>query len=244
MTFKKPEQIKIDIMEYLKSITGGVLIKDLQEGEIVCPVCQGTGLMVDDNVYGLSDDKDKRIRFPYKKQSIVGCRNCYNGVVALCSYCGEQLNRGWLIHDCEGARNAKRQKEEAKELERFEKSIKLNYDDPIVIDMEFMWSDNYGYNEGYFNDWDEFFEYIQENEVAPRGYVWGTKRVEFELDVDSILENATSGLHENSYGMLTDTKELYDFAEAWSKKQTYATTYYMDYKYSIMIPWKEYGYEI
>ena len=56
------------------------LQKDLQEHEIICSHCGGTGLQVDDNPFGIKD-KNSKIHFPYKQQTIKGCNHCYNGNV-------------------------------------------------------------------------------------------------------------------------------------------------------------------
>ena len=42
------------------------LKKDLQEDEVICPKCGGTGLQVDDNPFGLKGE-NSRVMFPYKK---------------------------------------------------------------------------------------------------------------------------------------------------------------------------------
>ena len=72
------------------------LQKDLQENEIICTHCGGTGLQVDNNPFGLRKEGEQPNYgklFPYKKQTIVGCRHCYNGVQSKCLHCGEILGR-------------------------------------------------------------------------------------------------------------------------------------------------------
>lgn len=80
--FVKPTRKVVNIEDAFGELIGKKLIKDLHDNEEICPVCHGTGLRIEDNPYGLSDDPDKRAgQFPYKHQSIRFCPNCYNGVV-------------------------------------------------------------------------------------------------------------------------------------------------------------------
>lgn len=80
--FVKPTRKVVNIEDAFGELIGKKLIKDLHDNEEICPVCHGTGLRIEDNPYGLSDNPDKRAgQFPYKHQSIRFCPNCYNGVV-------------------------------------------------------------------------------------------------------------------------------------------------------------------
>lgn len=254
--FIKPERKIINPISYLTKIMGNGLIKDLGDKDIICPECEGTGLAIHNNRYGLSDDPDKKAgMFPYKHQSIGACLNCYNGVLKVCNYCGTAINRKLGAHRCEGIRAEERASLYKKERELFDKSIKLNYNDDEAKSMQMMYSEHYGYNEGYFSNWDEFFEYWFDtcyellgteedeeiNELKPK-YVWGTYEASLSFDIDNILEMATEELHEEALNSITekDYKELKDLLQTWANKQSGTITYYQDYKYSILIPWELY----
>ena len=72
--FVKPTRKVVNIEDAFGELIGKKLIKDLHDNEEICPVCHGTGLRIEDNPYGLSDDPDKRAgQFPYKHQSIRFC---------------------------------------------------------------------------------------------------------------------------------------------------------------------------
>ena len=120
--FVKPTRKVVNIEDAFGELIGKKLIKDLHDNEEICPVCHGTGLRIEDNPYGLSDDPDKRAgQFPYKHQSIQFCPNCYNGVVRFCPDCGKQIPRYRTLCDCDAVVQRRQQEENRKEKERLEK---------------------------------------------------------------------------------------------------------------------------
>ena len=147
--FVKPTHNIIDVMPYLKEIMGNGIIKDLQDNEVICPRCHGTGLAVRNNEYGLSGDPDKKAgMFPYKHQSISACPDCYNGVLRVCPHCGKHLTRHDYQCNCTGAEAERRSKEFDKEQALFDKSTKLSYDDPKTKKMNMLYSESFSYNNG------------------------------------------------------------------------------------------------
>lgn len=123
--FVKPTRKVVNIEDAFRELIGKKLIKDLHDNEEICPVCHGTGLRIEDNPYGLSDDPDKRAgQFPYKHQSIRFCPNCYNGVVRFCPDCGKQIPRCRTLCDCDAVVQRRQQEENRKEKERLEKAEK------------------------------------------------------------------------------------------------------------------------
>ena len=123
--FVKPTRKVVNIEDAFGELIGKKLIKDLHDNEEICPVCHGTGLRIEDNPYGLSDDPDKRAgQFPYKHQSIQFCPNCYNGVVRFCPDCGKQIPRYRTLCDCDAVVQRRQQEENRKEKERLEKAEK------------------------------------------------------------------------------------------------------------------------
>ena len=199
--FVKPKEEYVTDKEYIENLINASLRKDLHDKEEICQVCHGTGMIIVDNNYGLTDDPDKTIgRFPYKHQSISFCQHCYNGIVRRCQYCGEILPRARLKCNCDTQRDIdskERITKEAKELR--EAPIAT---EEILKSSEYFYSDRFGYNEGYFNDWDEFFDYwfdnYEEDDEKPE-FVWTTVPLNMSMDAGSIVENATEDLYEDAY---------------------------------------------
>lgn len=242
--FVKPTRVTVNALEYLSEALKDGLIKDLQENQILCPVCKGTGLEITDQVYGLSNDPDKQIgRFPYHSQYIVGCSHCYTGIINLCEHCGKELPRGILRCDCDKSNQIRNKIELKKEQEQMNKATILKYDDEIAVQMGMLFSNDYGYNEGYFTEWDEFFDNWEceheEDDEKPK-YVWGTVSGSLELNAEDILESACDDLHEEAINNLVDVDEFEAFIKEWSKKQAGTETYWQSSKYLIEIPWEEY----
>ena len=191
--FVKPTRKVVNIEDAFGELIGKKLIKDLHDNEEICPVCHGTGLRIEDNPYGLSDDPDKRAgQFPYKHQSIQFCPNCYNGVVRFCPDCGKQIPRYRTLCDCDAVVQRRQQEENRKEKERLEKAEKH---EPNALGSLFAMaqSDFYSHNEGYFSCWEDFFDSWNEDreEFTEKPlYVWGTEEVEMSFDASSIVSNA------------------------------------------------------
>lgn len=119
--FVKPTRKVVNIEDAFGELIGKKLIKDLHDNEEICPVCHGTGLRIEDNPYGLSDDPDKRAgQFPYKHQSIQFCPNCYNGVVRFCPDCGKQIPRYRTLCDCDAVVQRRQQEENRKEEDAYD----------------------------------------------------------------------------------------------------------------------------
>ena len=96
--FIKPTKIEVNI----------TLHKDLCENEEICPTCNGLGVVIRDNRYGLENDPDKTIMFPYKKQSLILCPTCYNGVIKRCNLCGKIIPSHRTKCDCDKQRELDR----------------------------------------------------------------------------------------------------------------------------------------
>lgn len=80
------KHISINVSEEIKNILPSTLKKDLCDDEEICPVCNGLGVVIDNNIYGIKGDTSKaanKSMFPYNYQAIKFCPNCYNGVIRL-----------------------------------------------------------------------------------------------------------------------------------------------------------------
>lgn len=239
-----------EVWEYLRKIFSSGLIKDLHETEEyteeVCPHCKGTGIVVYDNVYGIREEQPKYVTamFPYKQQSIGACPQCHNGVVRRCNRCGEIMNRSLLIHDCDIQRKIRREKQEAEERERI---AGLPWATKEQIDVqEMFYSDDFPYNDGYFSDFDEFFEawddMHEENGCRPE-FCFGTKPIPFHLNMQEIVENECENLYEDAYEYCRNVDELQKMVNEWAEKNGPGSAYTKHLDFKIRIPWEEYDKE-
>lgn len=232
--FIKPNRLSVNI----------TLQKDLCEGEELCPTCKGLGVVIMKNRYGLTEDPDQRIMFPYRKDSLVLCPTCYNGVVRRCKLCGKIVSRSRTKCDCDKQRELDRIEREHRLREVLSKAPEATSE--ILDNNEYFYSDEYGNNEGYFSDWDEFFEYWYEEHGSEDAsdrpvWVWTTVPVHMKIDAATVAESATEELYEDAYGDISDAKfkELQDYLDKWCENCGVGTTYYQgDHK--VRIPWEDY----
>lgn len=74
---------EVDLYETMRNSFPKILIKDLAEHERICPVCNGLGMRIEDNIYGIKGDTSevgRKYLFSYKHQALSFCQSCYNGV--------------------------------------------------------------------------------------------------------------------------------------------------------------------
>lgn len=239
---RKPVRVEVDVSDFLKSLFGGKLIKDLCENEAICPVCHGTGVKVSDNVYGLSEIPTSGIRFPYKHQSVSFCLNCYNGVVRYCPDCGKQLPRGYLRCNCEAELRRKREAERKKEAEELAASVKH---DASALGTEFQmcYSSFFRSNEGFFSDWDEFFEdWFEEHDAEDERpeFVWGTVEEKMSLDAHSIVSSACEEMYEDAFDDIGSDaiKQMQAYFDKWLAENG-RVTYFVSHKHAVKIPWDQ-----
>ena len=238
----KIKKISLNVAEEIKNILPETLNKDLQDDEIICPVCHGLGVKMWNNPYGIKGDTSeeaKRSMFPYKHQSLLPCPNCYNGVVNLCEYCGKQLPKGRLKCDCE----------QQKEKDEEEKRIKYQETIDKATEIELKDTSYYIYDEQsdkYFTSEDEFAEHYWDlylDEEKEHGYnfdeyfekyvpkvLWNCEEIKLSIDADSIIDNACEELHEDARDNISEEKELQEFLDKWCAKQSGTTSYCPSYK--------------
>lgn len=135
-----------------------------------------------------------------------------------CEDCGKELDPKWYRTVCEPCHITR----------LFSKAEKLTEWDGWV------YREGYGYNDGYFSSVDELLQYCEDEGEDPPEWVFVCSETKHELDTDNILENMLDDAYEGARDHLVDEKELYDFIEAWNKKQ-YVTSYYPDYKKVLII---------
>lgn len=228
----------------MEQLLNANLRKDLHDNEEICEHCHGTGMVIANNPYGLRNDPDKtRGYFPYQQQSISFCPHCYNGIVHRCKLCGQIMPKGALRHNCEQQSELNRKARIKKETEELQKAPIAPKE--VEEGCPYLYSEDYPYNDGFFSDWDDFFDsWVEEhkpNDMRPE-FVWITEPVEMHIDAQSIIEDATQDLYDGADEDVHNEarKELQYLLDNWCKHCGVGTTYYESHKYKVRIPWEEY----
>mgnify|MGYP001016916345 CR=1 FL=1 len=236
--FIKPRKEIVDVSGYISKIS--ILEKDLNENEEICEHCCGTGVKIENNVYGLSNDPDKCIGlFPYKHQSISFCDHCFNGIVKKCKYCGDLLPKGYLRHNCEQQMAINEQR--SRNLKMLEGA--KEFPPESISDFVMCYYDGYPYDNGYFMDWDNFFDWWYddcEGEIPRPEYVWGTDVVKFTIDAYCVISNALEDYSDPdsiSIDRDFDVDKLQTIIDCWIKEQNVPDVYCQSTKYKVKIPW-------
>jgi len=227
--------IKIDTKKALSHMPD-TIEKQLKENQAICPYCNGFGLIRIDRRDWLIDPREE-----YHDDFFHTCHFCNSGVVNVCRFCGEfiEKTRGDYCN-CEGYQEHRKTLVEQAEKERFDKAEKITLDEAINRGIKaVVWGDD----DYIFFDQDDVYEWIEcEYDNNPGltkdncpDYVWATDAIHFSFDVGNILEDACSDLHEDAYDNLVDIEELEAFCENWIAKQDGATSYYPDYKIAVLI---------
>lgn len=231
------EGYKLIRTEYIDVDFNLKLQKDLQEYEIICSHCGGTGLQVDNNPFGLKNENSK-VPFPYKQQTIVGCRHCYKGVQSKCLHCGKILDRSSYQCDCNGAKNERIQEQHKKDLEIWIKAKKISYKEACE-EYIMLFIDNY---DKYImiedlEEWIKNEEYNNEELISRRSLrIYGTESINIKIEAYDIIENACSDLHEDAMDNIGSAEEekLQTFLDKWCEENSSGTTsYYADFKVGI-----------
>ena len=231
------KHISINVSDEIKTILPDTLEKDLQNNESICPVCSGLGVVLDNNVYGIKGDTSeaaKKSMFPYNRQAIKFCPNCYNGVIRLCEYCGKQIAKGYINKcDCE---QYKAKEEEEKRI-KYQETIQKAKEVDIKSVTTYLYDEE---TDHYFAEIDDFVDEYKDNmdfaddeemlENLPE-VLWVCSESNISMDAYSIVENVFSDLHEDAFDNVSDgVKELQDLLDNWCNKQSGTKTYYPCYK--------------
>ena len=167
--------------------------------EAICTVCGGIGWLNDNDKY------------------IVRCNSCNDGIVFRCKYCNEPMKKEGYTWKCTNP-NCNYEELEAKvreqrqaniEKERHDKAIHYTIDNVPKECIDFLYSDNYGYDEGFFTDLEKLKDYCTDNDVEFPDYVWCTKINPFKLDATDFIYRALEDedRYEDAYERV-DEKEL------------------------------------
>ena len=203
----------------------------INSNETLCPTCGGIGFM-------LQDDK-----------WLVPCKNCNNGIVPKCKYCGEPmlLNKpNGYTYKCSNPNCdydkleaiEYKNKQDENELNRFNKAIQYTFDNVPKDSIEFMYSDSYGYNEGFFNEIEELEDYCYDEDIAMPKYVWCTKPIRFSLDGWDLVERALEDSYEDASDNVDgdELKELQNACDKFCKNHKgFLDSYDIDYRKCVLL---------
>ena len=220
--------------EYIDVSFNLKLQKDLQEHEVICSHCGGTGLQVDDNPFGLKEENSK-IHFPYKQQTIRGCNHCYNGVQSKCLHCEKILTRGTSRCDCKQSNLERIQERYDKDLETWNKAKKISFEEASEkYEMLYIDSHDEYINVEDFKEWIHDKGYEEDEVHSLR--IYGTQSIDLSMDASNILEDTCSDLHEDAMDNISDEdqKELQVLLDKWCENNRQGTTtYYADFSVAI-----------
>lgn len=236
------KRVEINLYDTVQKLFPKTLIKDLTEHERICPVCNGLGMKIEDNIYGIKGDTSeagKKSHFPYKHQALSFCQSCYNGVQRLCPYCNEPFkNQAYMHCSCEGQKKADEEERLKRSDNKVSKAVEVTEKEVSTM----LYCDE---TDRYFLDINEFVEdwygdHDKKDEKPDR--LWVTSVGQIQLDSDSILENACEELHEEAMESICidDKIRLQEFLDDWCKKQTGTTTYYPCYEKYVIVDWNKY----
>ena len=200
----------------------------LKDNQVYCSFCGGIGWVLKDNKW------------------IEKCTHCVSGAIDICPICKTPYETRYIHHcknpNCKIAEEKSRLLEESrKEIDRLNKANKIE-DKDVFNKYTMLYSNTYPYNEGYFADWDSFFDAWEGEEENRPKYVWATTSIELSMDGYSIITSACEELWEGALNSISskDIVEFEEFIQNWCKKQTGTTTYYVNYNTAVKIPWEEY----
>ena len=229
----------VDLYKTIQESFPKILIKNLTEHERICPVCNGLGMRIEDNIYGIKGDTSeagRKYRFPYKHQALSFCQSCYNGVQSLCPYCGQPYkNQAYLHCDCEGQKKADEKKRINEWNEKVANAVEINEKDVNTMLYCEEFDEYYDTVDDFFDDY--YCNYADKDNIPER--LWVTSVEKIYIDAANVIEDACTNLHEDAYEQC-DEASLQELLDDWCRKQTVTTTYYPCYKQYVVIDWSKY----
>lgn len=236
---------EVNLHEAIQKSFPRILIKDLTEHERICPVCNGLGMRIEDNVYGIKGDTSevgRKYHFPYKHQSLSFCQSCFNGVQRLCTYCGQPYkNQAYLHCDCEGQKKADEEERIKKWNEKVANAVAVDEKDVDTMLYCEEFDEYYDTVDDFFDDYSCNYEDMEVYNKPER--LWVTSDRKIFIDASYIIENACEDLYEDARDNISDKdiKQLQSFLDNWCKKQIGTTTYYPCYEQYVEIDWSKYS---
>lgn len=235
------KHVSLNVVEELKKLLPETIEKNLADDEIICPRCNGLGVIKLDHRFGISGlaGTEKHTTKWFDNEYLMPCLDCYFGRIKTCKYCGKPLSKHTTRCDCEEYK-AEDRKERIREYQRRidrAKEIKLSEIGALIYDEE---SDRYfpdeyefaEYYEGvFFEEEDDYEDFEQFFDKGVPKILWNCYPVKLEMSAKDIIESACEELYEDAYDDISqrDEKELQKYLDDWCKEQN-LTTYYPDYK--------------
>lgn len=236
MEEKLPKTVMIDVNLILPK----KLRKDLHDGEIVCPVCNGLGTRKVEQNYGISG-RTMKYGFEFKHESFFPCKNCFNGIVKTCKFCGQPSRDRAKIYPedvctCDDARKHQDQGRTQKDWEKWNKAKKITLAEAYQqFDMFFIDSaDEYV-------DADELEDWLADNTDEETGElrIYGTHITTLSFDASSLIEDACCDLHDETGNHISDdqVKALQALLDGWAGENVAGTkTYWPDWSVGVILP--------
>lgn len=233
---------EVNLYEAIQKSFPKILIKDLKENERICPTCNGLGMRIEDNIYGIKGDSSeagRKYNFPYKHQALSFCQNCFNGVQRLCPYCGQPYkNQAYLHCDCEEQKKVDEEERIKKWNEKVSKAVLVDEKDVDTM----LYCEEF---DKYYDTVDDFVDdYVcnhkeDGNERPVR--LWVTSVETISIDAYDIVRDTCEDLHEDAMDNISseDFTRLQNFLDEWCKDQAGTTTYYPCYEQYVLINWSE-----
>ena len=156
------KHISLNVADEIKKILPVTLEKDLQDDEIICPVCHGLEILKQDYGFGVKeDDTEKAFKLNwYDNEYLTLCPNCYFGRIKTCKYCGKPLPKHTNRCSCDGYREQEAEEKRIKYQETINKAkeIELKDTSEYIYDEE---SEQYFSDEFSFADhWCELYQEV------------------------------------------------------------------------------------
>lgn len=220
--------------------------KDLTDTQIICPECNGLGLKIRDFIYGNDEGRIKypNKHFPWNNKYVGFCDNCYFGVIKLCEHCMQPYpHKMYNLCECSGATAERNALEKAKIQKYYDEAKKLTLQEAI----------DQGIEQVYFDTGDKYIaideigdhfcnEQSDDPDYILPKWLFGTWTAYMKIDIDNIIEDCCSDLHEDASERVDGRKEMQKVLDKWLEDNKHNTlTYYMDYKVVVLLPEDIYG---
>lgn len=219
------KKIKIsDREDYIKSLISTLTEGTINNSELLCPTCRGTGLVISKSIAG--------------SPVIHVCTDCCSGIVKRCEFCGKVLNRyescvcikavySRLLNDSVGAKECS--------FTDAKKSSPMFYFPFFPDDLD---------NSNYFETWDDFFDLYNstgwsKSDIERPEFIYGTYKEDFELEALSILSGELEyrGLAVEKTINSKDIKRLQSILTEWSAQVKVPPCYTPNLSVKVRIPW-------
>lgn len=183
------------------------IVRDLKDGEVLCPKCEGRGFRITDN----------HLRF---------CGWCYDGILRPCQYCGTPSHYT-SDHCCDAEKEAMVKKG----WEEWQNSKNTLYLPDLPVDTV-VFDD---FRDKFFFDLAELAEAIKDDDKPWR--LWACTPKEFTLEADRIIDDACYGLHEEAREQIGQggVDELQTLLNEWVNTYKPSTTYKPNYDTRVVL---------